>query len=274
MESKFDGQTVIADFLEVCIHTILYSRDVYPAAIFEAASRFGKTVRISRHPELNDYISRVIKSIHSWLRPGALHKVVVVLYDRPNNHGQNKNNASSSTPSSSSLPSAASSMDSSGQQKSKFHRYEPYPVLERFVFDLQLCQNLTLDDNAIKTIQHSFSYLLTLLDCNGSKLADAPKGRCSWTVLLYTNEYKLVNEESFVGSVNNAFPQNQQQREAQRERDDTWRFWVPEENQEHMEISGEYVIHPIREIVNDFFNLRLFIEESSEYKMKTYTGKD
>lgn len=50
---------LLADFLEVAVHLILYARNVYPPTIFERKKKYDVPVRLSRHPELNKYISEV-----------------------------------------------------------------------------------------------------------------------------------------------------------------------------------------------------------------------
>eukprot|EP00656_Telonema_subtile_P014176 TRINITY_DN17228_c0_g1_i3.p1 TRINITY_DN17228_c0_g1~~TRINITY_DN17228_c0_g1_i3.p1 ORF type:complete len:106 (+),score=24.72 TRINITY_DN17228_c0_g1_i3:75-392(+) len=56
------------DFLEVAFHTILFSRQIYPKEVFEKRKRYGIPVWMSRHPELNQYISDFIQSTRPWLQ--------------------------------------------------------------------------------------------------------------------------------------------------------------------------------------------------------------
>ncbi|CAM9090745.1 unnamed protein product, partial [Phaeothamnion confervicola] len=52
---------LLCECLEVAIHSVLYARELYPETIFERRRAYGVPVHMSRLPELNDYISRVLR---------------------------------------------------------------------------------------------------------------------------------------------------------------------------------------------------------------------
>ena len=53
-------QEALTEFLECSIHSILYVRGIYPAALFEQRQYLGVSVWQSRHPDINTYVRRVL----------------------------------------------------------------------------------------------------------------------------------------------------------------------------------------------------------------------
>ena len=53
---------ILEEFYEVCIHTLLYSRSIYPANVFEPRRYLGTLTWQSRHPEINAYIKNVLSN--------------------------------------------------------------------------------------------------------------------------------------------------------------------------------------------------------------------
>ncbi|KAF7311061.1 HORMA domain-containing protein [Mycena chlorophos] len=78
------SQTVrgITEFIEVAIHSILYVRQVYPADLFIRRKKYDTPVFQSRHPALNEYISKAVKAIGEQMLTGNLEKVAVVIKNR------------------------------------------------------------------------------------------------------------------------------------------------------------------------------------------------
>ncbi|KIJ24068.1 hypothetical protein M422DRAFT_275248 [Sphaerobolus stellatus SS14] len=72
----------IVEFLEVAIHTILYTRQIYPLEIFTRRKIYDTPVWRSRHPELNEYIGGVVKAVGEEIILGTVEKVVVVIKDK------------------------------------------------------------------------------------------------------------------------------------------------------------------------------------------------
>mmetsp|Transcript_1663 Transcript_1663/g.2334 ORF Transcript_1663/g.2334 Transcript_1663/m.2334 type:complete len:226 (+) Transcript_1663:159-836(+) len=67
------------EFLEVCFHTILFAREVYPKAVFRAVSKYGVVVRESRHPKLSQYIAEIVMSISKCMLKEIVDKVELVI---------------------------------------------------------------------------------------------------------------------------------------------------------------------------------------------------
>ena len=72
----------IIDFLEVAFHTILCMRSVYPYDVFARRKKYSHPCYQSRHPGLNEYISRVLAALRSEIEKGTVSKVILVI--RPN----------------------------------------------------------------------------------------------------------------------------------------------------------------------------------------------
>lgn len=66
--------------LEVFVNTILYVRELYPAAIFRKRKMYSTAVYASIYPKLNDYVVNVLTTAHSLKKQNKLHKVEVVIY--------------------------------------------------------------------------------------------------------------------------------------------------------------------------------------------------
>ncbi|XP_028401792.1 mitotic spindle assembly checkpoint protein MAD2B-like isoform X2 [Dendronephthya gigantea] len=85
-EPETTGGTVAAnllcEFLEVAIHLILYIREIYPAGIFEKRKKYNVPVQMSCHPELNQYIQNVLKTLRPCLEKGEVEKICVVIIDK------------------------------------------------------------------------------------------------------------------------------------------------------------------------------------------------
>ncbi|KAK7064063.1 DNA-binding protein [Favolaschia claudopus] len=78
------NQTVrgITEFIEVAIHQILYVRQIYPADLFVRRKKYDTPVFQSRHPTLNDYISKAVKAIGEQLLTSNVENVVLVIKDK------------------------------------------------------------------------------------------------------------------------------------------------------------------------------------------------
>ncbi|KAJ8612347.1 hypothetical protein CTAYLR_008365 [Chrysophaeum taylorii] len=76
-----EAPALFTEFLEVCIHTILRLRGVYPDAIFAKHRAFGVAVHMSRHPDLNRYIQETLRAARNLIEARAVGKVVLCLLD-------------------------------------------------------------------------------------------------------------------------------------------------------------------------------------------------
>lgn len=55
--------SVLVDFLDCCIHSLLYSREVYPAEFFVRRMQYGVCVWRCSHPEVLRYVDHVLCNI-------------------------------------------------------------------------------------------------------------------------------------------------------------------------------------------------------------------
>ena len=69
--------TTILSFLEVAIHSILYMREVYPSTLFERRRKYGIPVWMSRHPDLNTYIVKVLRNSKPFFDRGLVRRIIV-----------------------------------------------------------------------------------------------------------------------------------------------------------------------------------------------------
>lgn len=56
-----DVGTVLCEFFEVIAHNILFLRKLYPDVVFVKRKKYGTAVYQSVHPDVNEYISQVLK---------------------------------------------------------------------------------------------------------------------------------------------------------------------------------------------------------------------
>ncbi|CDS00014.1 related to mitotic spindle assembly checkpoint protein mad2b [Sporisorium scitamineum] len=112
----------IIDFLEVAFHTILCMRSVYPYDVFARRKKYSHPCYQSRHPGLNEYISRVLAALRSEIERSTVSKVILVIRPNvvvePNERGLGSGSSA-----------GVHSSDSSGGAN-------PADAYERFVFSL------------------------------------------------------------------------------------------------------------------------------------------
>ncbi|XP_038078908.1 mitotic spindle assembly checkpoint protein MAD2B-like [Patiria miniata] len=70
---------VLCEFLEVAIHQILYVRSLYPSGIFDRRKKYNIPVQMSRHPELNKYITDVLEGMKPLMTKDEIQCVSVVI---------------------------------------------------------------------------------------------------------------------------------------------------------------------------------------------------
>lgn len=51
------------DFFEVALHSILFTRRVYPSALFDQQARWGVAAQRARHPDVQSYIDNALKHV-------------------------------------------------------------------------------------------------------------------------------------------------------------------------------------------------------------------
>jgi mitotic spindle assembly checkpoint protein MAD2B len=70
----------LADFLTVAIHTIIYTRELYPASTFLTARAYNFPVHQNRHPAVCAWINSSITSLTPLLASNSVSRVVIVIY--------------------------------------------------------------------------------------------------------------------------------------------------------------------------------------------------
>jgi mitotic spindle assembly checkpoint protein MAD2B len=72
------------DFLTVAIHSILYSRALYPPESFISTRKYNFPVRQNRHPEVCAWIQHAVSSTSTLLNKGTVRAIAVVIYTKEN----------------------------------------------------------------------------------------------------------------------------------------------------------------------------------------------
>jgi hypothetical protein len=66
----------LVEFLTVCIHTLLYVRNIYPESIFEQRRYLGMSCWQSRHPDINNYVNKVIDNSRSLIESNLVERFI------------------------------------------------------------------------------------------------------------------------------------------------------------------------------------------------------
>jgi hypothetical protein len=69
--------TALLSFLEVAVHSILHIRELYPSSFFERRRKYGIPVWMSRQPDLNAFIVKVLRNAKPHFDRGLVRRVVV-----------------------------------------------------------------------------------------------------------------------------------------------------------------------------------------------------
>ncbi|KAK3741017.1 hypothetical protein RRG08_005707 [Elysia crispata] len=75
------GVDILSEFVEVCIHCVLYSRGLYPQGVFEKRIKYNVPVQMCLHPGVCAYITNVVDSIKMLLSEGQVDKISVVILE-------------------------------------------------------------------------------------------------------------------------------------------------------------------------------------------------
>ncbi|XP_077259873.1 DNA polymerase zeta subunit 2 [Temnothorax americanus] len=67
-QDKIVGVDILLEFLEVAFNHILFCRKIYPKEIFVKKKIYGRTIYVSEHPELNEYLSNVLNAIKELIK--------------------------------------------------------------------------------------------------------------------------------------------------------------------------------------------------------------
>ncbi|CAH1772698.1 unnamed protein product [Owenia fusiformis] len=72
---------ILSEFLEVAFHSILYTRELYPAGIFERRKKYNVPIQMSTHPDVNQYIIATIQSLKPLLDKHTADRVCMTILD-------------------------------------------------------------------------------------------------------------------------------------------------------------------------------------------------
>ncbi|OWP06494.1 hypothetical protein B2J93_9267 [Marssonina coronariae] len=74
-------QQTLTSFLTVALHTIIYTRGIYPPTTFMTTRAYNFPVHQSRHPAVCDWINSSIASISVLLQKGSVKRIAVPIFD-------------------------------------------------------------------------------------------------------------------------------------------------------------------------------------------------
>eukprot|EP01080_Neovahlkampfia_damariscottae_P004483 gene4483-7864_t len=81
---KDERRELFLEYLECFIHHIICIRGVYPKELFEWKVKNSSTFYASKHPELTEYISKMLYSIKSFLEKNLVETVSLVIRNHEN----------------------------------------------------------------------------------------------------------------------------------------------------------------------------------------------
>ncbi|PVH68790.1 DNA-binding protein [Cadophora sp. DSE1049] len=74
-------QQTLISFLTIAIHTILYTRALYPPRTFLTTRAYNFPVHQSRHPAVCEWINSAVASVGVLLQKGTVKRIVVPVFD-------------------------------------------------------------------------------------------------------------------------------------------------------------------------------------------------
>lgn len=81
MEKTIDGMAkdLFCDFITIAIHSLLYNRKVYPHGVFKLRQKFNIPVQVCYHPDVFDYVTRLVEEVGMILKDQHLHALHMVI---------------------------------------------------------------------------------------------------------------------------------------------------------------------------------------------------
>ncbi|KAG7379943.1 MAD2 mitotic arrest deficient-like 1 [Phytophthora pseudosyringae] len=70
---------VVTEFFSYSINTILYQRGIYPAESFKQVQKYGLNMLVTDDDKLNDFFTKFLQQLSSWLLKGEVQKLVLVI---------------------------------------------------------------------------------------------------------------------------------------------------------------------------------------------------
>ena len=65
--------SIVTEFVESSIHCILKARRIYPDSLFEKVMKYGVSIWRCRHPEVSEYIRKVVHGCHDLIHTVIFH---------------------------------------------------------------------------------------------------------------------------------------------------------------------------------------------------------
>ncbi|PWZ00510.1 DNA-binding protein [Testicularia cyperi] len=247
----------IVDFLEVAFHTILCLRSVYPFEVFSRRKKYGHACYQSRHPGLNEYLSRVLAATRREIEASKVSKVIVVI--RPNEPAslQPRNSSGSSSGSHATETPLGPSHGSHAYERFVFSLdyILPAVLIDPRNRDLAISGNLTSKE--LELVCRNF--LQKLMVCDGM-LYDMPTATSEEAELTFAVVLEMIDDETPAGR--------------SRDEPDTGE-WVPADSEnmgrmlsapqgrsrDAFKAASRLKIRPIKTLDSGVINLMLYIEE-------------
>ncbi|KAF8337525.1 mitotic spindle checkpoint protein MAD2 [Cantharellus anzutake] len=70
---------IVTEFFNFAINSILYHRGIYPADDFHTVKKYGQPVLLTEDPNLEAYLSNILKQVEKWLMNKKINKLVLVV---------------------------------------------------------------------------------------------------------------------------------------------------------------------------------------------------
>lgn len=67
------------------VHNVLYVRKLYPDTIFVKRKKYATVVHQSVHPDVNEYITQVLKGVEFYVEKSQLHRLDLCILDTDKN---------------------------------------------------------------------------------------------------------------------------------------------------------------------------------------------
>lgn len=78
-DGELSSVDALFEFLEAFVHAVLYSRSIYPSAVFERRAKFGIPTFMSRHKGVNEWIVQSLRAAMPLVKSGCAEHIAVVL---------------------------------------------------------------------------------------------------------------------------------------------------------------------------------------------------
>lgn len=72
---------ILSEFLETALHSVLYLRGLYPAAVFRRRQKYTVPVQMAVHREVSAYVAGAVRALRPYLQQRLLREVSVVVLD-------------------------------------------------------------------------------------------------------------------------------------------------------------------------------------------------